>query len=106
VASEEVAEELASLLAATVMSGGTIKGLLPAAPRLTPLEVMTSGLAAKKVRVYLERHRLVNPEKGNRRMGYMVFSATYLYDHSGKLLMSMLPPQVAAYWLPEVWELV
>jgi hypothetical protein len=51
---EEVSVELASLERATVMSWGIIKGLEPAAPRLTPLLVMTSGLAAKKVRVYLK----------------------------------------------------
>jgi hypothetical protein len=50
----EASVELASLERATLMSWGIIKGVEPAAPRSTPLLVMTSGLAAKKVRVYLK----------------------------------------------------
>lgn len=47
-------EDVEELVAATVMSFGTISGVVPALDRsITPSADRTSGLVAKKVRVYI-----------------------------------------------------
>jgi hypothetical protein len=98
-------DELAALLSAAVMSCGIIKGFPPAALRsITPSSLMTSGLAAKKLRVYLKNvkfQRLATNQDNIET--YITFSATYECDQSGKDETSMLPPQVEALSLPEVW---
>jgi len=81
--------EVGATFVSAVMSGGIINGDEPAAPMLTvPSGLTTSGLLAKKSRLY------------------MTFSATIGYDHGGMPDISMLLPHNEATPLPEVWLLV
>jgi len=80
---------LAALLTAAVTSIGIINGLLPAFPRLTePSDPITSGLEARKVRVYI------------------TFSAIDDCAQEGSALISMLEPHEAAAVLLAVCMLV
>lgn len=89
-------DEEAPLLRASVMSWGIIMGAPLARLRLTdPSLLITSVLAAKKVRVYL-LGSLVLAGNCNNVMTHMTFCATYCCDHDGIELISMPEPHEAA----------
>jgi hypothetical protein len=89
---------LPALFAAALMSMGITSGLLPALPTLTePSDATTSGLAAKKLRVYLNgQHQHWNQHLRGSTATYMTFWAMYGCAQEGIWLISMLEPQLAA----------